>query len=61
MASIITTTISMVPNVFSLLMARKGRAKPAGKPPGLTPPRVLANLPEVEKVDIRALLKKWDE
>ena len=64
MTSFITMTPTLVPSMFAILTARLGRRKKADEPPGrshLAPPTVLSNLPEVDMVDIRALLRKWDE
>lgn len=64
MTSIVTMTVSLVPSLLAILTARLGRRKKADKPrrpPHLAPPAVLPNLPEVDKVDIRALLRKWGE
>jgi hypothetical protein len=67
MSPILTMTISMVPSLLSILMARMGLdnqdRKPvlSSRPPPALPPEVLSNLPQVDMVDIRAMFKKWED
>lgn len=61
MNSIITTTISMLPSMFTLLIVRAKRDSKASKPAYAMPPKVLSNLPQVDMVDIRAMLRKWED
>jgi len=38
-----------------------GRKQPVPPNPFMDPPTVYSNLPQIEKVDIHALFKKWED
>lgn len=58
MSSKITTAINRVPSILALLHSER-RAPPRAE--DVQPPRPLTNLPPVDMVDIRAVIRKWDE
>jgi hypothetical protein len=67
MNSIITMAIAMAPSMFTNLMVRMNRNHQVGKiskgpqSRSILPPEVLSNLPQVDRVDIRAMFKKWED
>jgi|GEM_PF-5531788 hypothetical protein len=62
MSSLVTTTVALVPNRLSILMDRlNGKRKSTQPHHAFQAPVPLSNLPEVDKVDIRALFRKWED
>lgn len=62
MLSILTLAIAVPLGIAVILAVRVGdhtETGPAIHP--AQPPRVFSNLPQVEKVDIRALFRKWED
>jgi len=62
MLSIITLAIA-VPLGIAIVLAVRESDRPEIGPAihHAQPPRVFSNLPQVEKVDIRALFSKWED
>lgn len=55
--------IAMAPSMFTNLVARMNRKHQIGKISTRSnlPPEVMSNMPQVDRVDIRAMLKKWED
>lgn len=58
MRSMITMALAFMPAVLAALIARNRGAHPSQD---IQPPKSLSSLPQVEMVDIRALLKRWED
>lgn len=62
MLSILTLAIAL-PLGIAVILAVRGGDRPGTGPAShpAQPPRAFSNLPQVEKVDIRALFSKWED
>jgi hypothetical protein len=59
---IISLNIAMLLCIAIILVSRvKVREKAVPSPVFIEPPQVYSNLPMIEKVDIYAFLKKWED
>ena len=62
MLSILTLAIAVPLGIAVILAVRENDRPETGLAIHPTqPPRVFSNLPQVEKVDIRALFRKWED
>ncbi len=62
MPSILPLAIAALLSIAVVLLLRALHRDEAGPTaPRAQPPQVLTNLPQVEKVDIRALFSKWED
>lgn len=68
MNSILNATAAFLPSLFGFALGRVKSAARDKKPDRVSrpamptcPPRVLSNLPEIDRVDIRAMLKRWED
>jgi hypothetical protein len=62
MNAIIHKTLALLPGVSATPRAQPSDTNKGGQSVrAVQPPKVLANLPQVDMVDIRALFRKWED